>query len=169
MQIYHAAARRREKYYTKQFSKVGKSGIGSGNGFSPVRNQTITKTNGDLLLLWEQISIKIHAQIFFLVNAFENVVCQMSTIFFWPQCDNGPWLLRVLTIFVMYIPSVNRIILFCLCQWTVLHVLNCCLSIHIKIPKLSNPKCWFLNITHNTVTATFSTTSLIGSRTCLPV
>ena len=27
MQIYHVAARRREKYYTKQFSKVGKAAI----------------------------------------------------------------------------------------------------------------------------------------------
>ena len=30
MQIYHAAARRRKKYYTKQFSTIGKSGSRSG-------------------------------------------------------------------------------------------------------------------------------------------
>ena len=57
--------------------------IGSDNGLSPVRRQAITWTNAHLLLIgylrtnFSEIWIKIQK---FLVNAFENVVCEMMHI-----------------------------------------------------------------------------------------
>ena len=57
--------------------------IGSGNGLSPVRRQTITWTNAGLLsigLLGTNFS-EILIGIFIQENVFENVVCQNGSHF----------------------------------------------------------------------------------------
>ena len=64
--------------------------IGSDNGLSPGRRQAIIRTNDGMLLFgplrtnFSKILSKIH--IFSLKNAFENIVCEMASIFTRPQC-----------------------------------------------------------------------------------
>ena len=61
--------------------------IGSGNGLSPGRYQAIIWTNTGTFLIgrletnFSQILIEI-TTVSFLKNAFENIVCKMTTIFF---------------------------------------------------------------------------------------
>ena len=62
----------------------------SANDMSPVRRQAIAWTSANLLSIFileqswtgKQIQIKIQQYAFFQVNAFENVVCKMSSILF---------------------------------------------------------------------------------------
>ena len=67
--------------------------IGSDNGLSPGRRQAIIWTNAGILLIgplgtnFSEILIEIH--IFFIQeNAFENVVCEMASIWSRPQWVN---------------------------------------------------------------------------------
>ena len=62
--------------------------IGSDNGLSPGRHQTIIWTSSNLRnkLQW---SIKRNSYIFILENGFENVVCEMAAILSRTQCVNS--------------------------------------------------------------------------------
>ena len=64
--------------------------IGSDNGLSPGRRQAIIWTNGILLIgplgTKLQWNLKQNSHIFIHENAFQNIVCEMATILFRPQC-----------------------------------------------------------------------------------
>ena len=82
--------------------------IGSVNGLAPVWRQAINWTNGVLLSIGHQFSEIWIAIIFVEIDAYENVVCQMTVILFRPQCINNvgkPGALSHSTIYV--ICSVN--------------------------------------------------------------
>ena len=61
--------------------------IGSDNGLSPGQRQAIIWTNEGILLIPEDLGDKLRwnvkrtSNIFIKENAFENVVCEMATIF----------------------------------------------------------------------------------------
>ena len=64
--------------------------IGSDNGLSPGRGQAIAWTNPGILLtqtLWTNFSETLSEfhSFSFKVNAFENVVCEMASVLYWPQ------------------------------------------------------------------------------------
>ena len=70
--------------------------VGSGNGWSSVRRQSITLTNADFLCtgpFWAKLNeIVIKMQKFFCEdNAFENIVCAMSAIVIRPRFDKKRW------------------------------------------------------------------------------
>ena len=72
--------------------------IGSDNGLSPGRHQTIICTNAGILLIrnvatnFREILIKRNSYIFIQENAFENIVCEIAAILSRPRCvkDQGP-------------------------------------------------------------------------------
>ena len=63
--------------------------IGSDNGLSPGRHQTITWTNAGILLIQDLFQgnlLKRNSYIFIRENPFENVLYEMAVILFQPQC-----------------------------------------------------------------------------------
>ena len=71
--------------------------IGSDNGLSPDRRQAIICTNAGILLIGPlgtskelQRKFNRNSNIFVLQNALENVVNEMASILFRPQCVNVP-------------------------------------------------------------------------------
>ena len=70
------------------------TGIGSDNGLSPGRRQAIIWTNAGILLIgpigtnFNEIFYR-NSCIFIQENSFENVVCEMASILYRPQCVNS--------------------------------------------------------------------------------
>ena len=91
--------------------------IGSDNGFSPGRRQTIIWTDTGILLIgpsgadFNEISIK-KSYIFIHENLFENVVRKMAAILFWPPCVNT---LRPSDA-ILYIDPILFVMAYCLTQ-----------------------------------------------------
>ena len=59
--------------------------IGSGNGLSPGRHQTIIWTKAGILIIGP-LGTNVNSNIFIQEDAFESVVCEMAAMLFWLQC-----------------------------------------------------------------------------------
>ena len=65
--------------------------IGTGNGLSPIRCQTITWTSANILSLMDKLNLNMNQIIIIFIEEinFKNVVCKMSAILFRLQCEHN--------------------------------------------------------------------------------